>query len=223
MIASHLIDPMLPALKPSDSVGSAMDWMEELRCYQLAVVDETGYKGIASYDIMEQIADPAAHIADLALLHPELYAGEFQHLYELLRIAIQFDLEVIPVLQDDLTFAGTIEVGEMLKRFADLLGVQELGAVLVLKIDQRDYSLAELARLIEPDGVRIISSFYTTRNLGAGGEESLLTLKLNKKEITAVVSTLERYGYHIQELYANDPVESIDRKRLDLLLRYLET
>ncbi len=222
MIASQLINPMLPSLKPSDSVRNAMDWMEEQRCYQLAVVEAGEYRGLVSYDFLEEITSSEDLIGDLVLQLPEVYATEFQHIFELLRLSVQHGLESIPVLYEDLTFAGSIEVSEMLKRFADALGVQEPGAVLVLKVEQRDYSMAEVSRLIESDGVKIISSYYTTRPVN-GGEESFLTFKLNKREVTAVVSTLERYGYHIQELYANDPVESIDRQRLDLLLKYLET
>lgn len=225
MIATHLINPMLPALKPTDSVGSALEWMEEMGCQQLVVVDAGAYKGIVAQEFLEEILDRETLIKELVLLYPEAYATDLQHIYELLRLAIQYSLRVIPVLHDDdLSFAGSVAVDELLERFAVALGVQERGAVLVLKIDQRDYSLADVSRHIESDGVKIISSYYATEAGTNGGEEaSFLTLKLNKREVTTVVSTLERYGYRIQELYSNDPVESIDKQRLDLLLKYLET
>jgi len=37
------------------------------------------------------------------------------------------------------------------------------------------------------------------------------------------VATLERFGYDVEEAHANDPIESVDQERLDMLLRYLAT
>ena len=48
MLAAELIDPMLPALKPTDSVGQALDWMQEHRIGQLVLIDQTEYRGIIS-------------------------------------------------------------------------------------------------------------------------------------------------------------------------------
>ena len=54
-------------------------------------------------------------------------------------------------------------------------------------------------------------------------DKSRLTLKLNRRDITPVVSTLERFGYQFEAAFANAPIESIDQERLDLLMRYLNT
>ena len=42
-------------------------------------------------------------------------------------------------------------------------------------------------------------------------------------EPQARFATLERFGYEIEEAHANDPIESLDQERLDMLLRYLAT
>jgi hypothetical protein len=54
-------------------------------------------------------------------------------------------------------------------------------------------------------------------------DRSRLTLKLNRRDITPVISTFERFGYRIEAAFANAPVESIDQERLDSLLRFLNT
>jgi hypothetical protein len=103
-----------------------------------------------------------------------------------------------------------------------LLGAQEKGAIIVLKMANRDYSLTEISRLVESNSTKIISSFFSGAEYGAL-DEATLTLKLNRMEVSGVVATLERFGYTVESIYGNSPVENPNRHHLDLLLRYLET
>jgi acetoin utilization protein AcuB len=70
--------------------------------------------------------------------------------------------------------------------------------------------------------VKITSSFYTSAAYGLENRPRL-TLKLNRRDVTAVVSTLERFGYTIDAAFASAPIDTLDRDRLDALMRYLNT
>jgi acetoin utilization protein AcuB len=223
MLAASLINPMIPVLKPSDTVGVALDWIDEVGVKQLIVVDDGVYKGIVSENILLDIPDSAVAISRVIIQHEDIFASEDFHPYELLRIANQFALRVIPVLREVGTFAGTILVSDLVEHFVNELGVQEKGAVLVLKIAERDYSLSDVCRLIESNGTKILSSYYSSIGVAHPEYDSRLTLKLNRTHITPIIATLERFGYEIAEAHANDPIESVDQERLDMLLRYLAT
>ncbi|CCH52258.1 CBS domain containing protein [Fibrisoma limi BUZ 3] len=222
MLAAELIDPMLPALKPTDSVGQALDWMQEHRIGQLALIDQSEYRGVVSEELLMDVPDEEQLLSEVMRLFEQVYVYETQHLLEVLNLLIENRLEVIAVLNEGREFMGTISASELLKQFAQELGVQETGAILILSINERDYSMAEISRLIESNNVKIISSYYSSAAYGMP-DKSRLTLKLNRRDITPVVSTLERFGYQIEAAFANVPVESIDQERLDLLLRYLNT
>lgn len=223
MIAASLINPMLPTLKLTDSVSTALDWMNDYHTQQLVVADDEVYKGIVSEAILLDAQDDTAILVDIIRQHQDVFATEDQHVYELLRLVNQYGLTVVPIVGEDGFFTGTILVSELLERFADVLGVQEKGAVLVLKIAERDYSLSEVSRLIETNGTKVISSYYTSAATYENPDDARLTLKLNRTNINPIVATLERFGYAIEEAHANDPVESIDQERLDMLMRYLAT
>lgn len=223
MLAASLLNPMLPTLKLTDSVGTALAWMDEYQTPQLVVTQGGAYKGLVSKAVLLDVPDDTALLADIIRQHQDVYANEDQHVYELLRLANQYRLKVIPVVDEEGQLTGTILVNDLLENFADSLGVQELGAVLVLKVVERDYSLSEVSRLIESSGTKIISSYYTSAATYGNPGDARLTLKLNRTNITPVIATLERYGYAIKEAHANDPVESIDQERFDMLLRYLAT
>jgi CBS domain-containing protein len=222
MLAAELIDPMLPALKPTDTVGQALDWMQEHRIGQLVLTDQTGYLGIISEELLMDVVADEQPLSSVMRLFDQLYVNEEQHLFEILGMALKNRMDVVAVLSEDGDFSGTISTAELLKQFARELGVQEIGAILILNLNERDYSMAEISRLVESNNVKIISSYYASAAYGMP-DRSRLTLKLNRREIAPVVSTLERFGYQIEAAFANAPVESIDQERLDSLMRYLST
>jgi len=223
MLAATLINPMIPILKLTDTVGTALDWMDEFRIRQLVVADAGIYKGIVSEDILFDIADSTQPISRIIIQHEDVFATEDHHPYELLRLVNEFALDVIPVVHEGKAISGSILVRDLVERFVSELGIQEKGAVLVLKIAERDYSLSEISRLIESNGTKVLSSYYSSSESLHPADQSLLTLKLNRTNITPVIATLERFGYDIEEAHANDPIESVDQERLDMLLRYLAT
>ncbi|MCK8494432.1 MULTISPECIES: CBS domain-containing protein [Spirosoma] len=222
MLAAELIDPMLPALKPTDSVGQALDWMQEHRIGQLVLTDQGDYRGVVSEELLMDVPDSDQPLSSVMRLFEQIYVNEDQHLYEIMGLIIQNRMEVVAVVNEGREFAGTISANELLKQFAQELGVQEPGAILILTLHERDYSMAEVSRLVESNNVKIISSYFSSAAYGMP-DRSRLTLKLNRRDITPVISTLERFGYHIEAAFANAPVESIDQERLDSLLRFLNT
>lgn len=222
MLAAELIDPMLPALKPTDSVGQALDWMQEHRIGQLVLIDQGDYLGVVSEELLLDVPDSDRPLSNVMRLFEQTYVYEGQHLYEIMGLIVQNRMEVVAVMTEGREFAGTISAVELLKQFAQDLGVQEAGAIIMLSISERDYSMAEISRLVESNHVKIISSYFSSAAYGMP-DRSRLTLKLNRRDITPVISTLERFGYQIEAAFANAPVESIDQERLDSLLRYLNT
>ncbi|GLU51050.1 CBS domain-containing protein [Dyadobacter frigoris] len=223
MLAATLINPMIPILKLTDTVGTALDWMDEFRTRQLVVADSGLYKGIVSEDILFDISDTTQPLSRIIIQHEDVFAAEDNHPYELLRLVTQFSLDIIPVVNENKNVTGTILVRDLVERFVSELGIQEKGAVLVLKIAERDYSLSEISRLIESNGTKVLSSYYSSSESLHPADTSLLTLKLNRTNINPIIATLERFGYDIEEAHANDPIESVDQERLDMLLRYLAT
>jgi CBS domain-containing protein len=223
MLAATLINPMIPVLKLTDSVSTALDWMDEFRTRQLIVTESGMYKGIVSEDILFDISDITEQLSKVIIQHQDIFASEDQHPYELLRLVNQFGLLIIPVVREDKTLIGSILVNDLVENFVNELGVQEKGAVIVLKVAERNYSLAEISRLIESNGTKVLSSYYSSSEVSHPLSESRLTLKLNRTHITPIIATLERFGYDIEEAHANDPIESVDQERLDMLLRYLAT
>lgn len=219
MTIAEIINHDLPVLKPSDTVGNALNWMEENRIGQLVVVDAGKYAGIVSEDILMDY-DEDMQLADVMLQFSEITLFDYQHIYESLGLISKYNLQLIGVIDEEESFVGIITASEVYTKFGELLGSQEPGAVLVISIKNRDYSLSEISRLVESDNAKILSSYFTG-NTYLSNDSASLTLKINRESITSVIATLERFGYTVEASYAHEPVESIEQERYNMLMKYL--
>lgn len=219
MTIAEIINHDLPILKPSDTVGNALNWMEENRIGQLVVVDAGKYAGIVSEDILMDY-DEDMQLSDVMLQFSEITLSDYQHIYESLGLISKYHLQVIGIVDEEENFVGIITASEVYTKFGELLGSQEPGAVLVISIKNRDYSLAEISRLVESDNAKILSSYFTG-NTYLSNDSASLTLKINRESITSVVATLERFGYTVEASYAHEPIESIEQERYNMLMKYL--
>ena len=224
MTIAEIINHDLPVLKLTDTVGNALNWMEENRIGQLVVVDAGKYAGIVSEEILMGYNEDM-ELTDVMLQFSEISLFDYQHIYESLGLISKYNsggvpLQVIAVINEEETFVGIITASEVYTKFGELLGSQESGAVLVISIKNRDYSLAEISRLVESDNAKILSSYFTG-NTYFNNESANLTLKINRESITSIVATLERFGYTVEASYAHEPVESIEQERYNMLMKYL--
>jgi acetoin utilization protein AcuB len=220
MIAEKLINRLLPTLKPNDTVGQALDWMQEFKVGALALADGDTYVGVFTEDRLGDF-DEDETIGSLPPEYTQVFVSVNQHLFEILGLMQSSELSAVAVLTNDKAYEGVIVLEDLLTEFSKSVGTQEKGAVLVLAIQSQDYSMAEISRLIESNNVKILSSYFSS-NTEVYNFKDTLTLKLNTRDITAVIATLERFGYEIEAVFANDPVLSPDQDRYDLLMKYLE-
>ena len=92
--------------------------------------------------------------------------------------------------------------------------------MLEFEVGIHDYSLAEIARLVESNDAKIIHSDITS--LGEN-DKIRVTIKVNKSDLSRIIQTFNRFGYHITASFHKDEYAEDLRKRYDSFLRYLNT
>jgi acetoin utilization protein AcuB len=220
MTAQDLINYSIPVLRPTDTVSRALDVMQDCGVHQLVMIENDQLKANFTEDTLLNWLNDEDELAALCTDNEPISGHIFQHIYELISLANSHHLQTLPILDEDNSYIGCIVVAEMLAQFAEQLGVQDTGAVVVLKMNDYDYSLTDISRLVESNNTKIISSFFAKNPIDFA--DARLTLKLNRTDISPVVATLERFGYNIEGTYANSGTENLDQNRLNSLLRYLE-
>lgn len=220
MHASALISYSIPPLKLTDKGEKALSWMNDFHVRHLPVVEDGMFLGLLSEDEVLNFVAPESSVKDN---HPDLlvkFVTTDQHLYDVMKLVVDANLSVIPVLSAEGEYQGIITVDNLVKQLVESGSITHPGGILVLEMAPRDYSLSEIARLVESENAAILSSFITSPYGKATVE---LTLKLNKEDLKHVVATLERFGYDVKSsFYESDYIDSL-KERYASFMRYLDT
>ncbi|MFW5820824.1 MAG: CBS domain-containing protein [Bacteroidota bacterium] len=219
MLAKDLMSDVVPALKTSDTGIQALQWMDIFRISHLPIVNERDFLGLISdKDIYNlNMADEPIGNHNLSLFSPYVY--EDQHIYEVIEVSSRLNLSIVPVLNKSNHFSGLITLTDLLKAFADLSALKHPGGILVLEVNQNDYSLNEISQIVESNDAKILSLYIS------GTDDSTkmnVTLKINRNDLTSIIRTFERYEYDITASYLKDDEEErLFEERYDLFMKYL--
>jgi hypothetical protein len=85
-------------------------------------------------------------------------------------------------------------------------------------MNKKDYSMSEIAQIVESNNLKILSAYITDVD---EKNNIKLTLKLNKIDIAAVIQTFERYKYNVAASYNYSENTDNLSDRFDSLMRYL--
>lgn len=193
--------------------------MEIFRISHLPVVDQGEFIGLISdTDIFDRniINDPVSEYS-FSLFSPFVY--EYQHLYEIIELVSRLDLTIVPVLNENNKYLGVISSRQLIHTFADLAAVSVPGGILVLELNEKDYSLSQIARIVEDNNAKLLSCYITSPIDSVKME---VTLKIDRTDLTSVIQSFLRYEYTIKASFqSNDQNEDILRNNYDQFMMYL--
>ena len=218
MIALDLISDAIPPVKTSDTIQKVLDRMAEFRLNHLPIVNDLQFLGLISEDDMieEMDYDTPIGALSLSLLNP--YVLESQHIYDVIRVFFEQKVSVVPVLDHKMDYLGLISINSMTEHLASITSVSNPGGIIVLEIGNRDNSLAHISQIVESENAQILSS-YT--NQMADSTKMEITLKVNKVDISQIVSSFLRYDYVILATYNFSDKNDSASDRFDSLMNYL--
>lgn len=194
--------------------------MEEIRTNCLPVVHDKFFKGLVTDEQIYTLNQPKLSMDAVELENQGCFVYLDKHIYDVIRTAAEFHTNMVAVLDKNNEYLGVITMEDAITAFADSLSIQSNGAVIVLSMFMTDYSMSEIARVIESENAKILSSFIASDPLD--DSKIKLTLKLDKTELRHVKATLERFGYHVLDHYQEQAGVSEDQERIDNLFRFLD-
>lgn len=218
MIAPDLISDSIPPLHLEDSGKHALITMQEYNVSQLPVLDGNKYVGLVTLDEILHLKHLSHTIQSFQLPVRKPFVLNTAHIFDVMKAALDFNVRVVPVVDEDNEFLGLISAESCLRGFATLNSVKDAGAIIEMETSHADYSLSEVARITEENSANIVC-FYTNIRPQDGMVE--ITLKLNTTDVASIVAAFERFDYEIKAIH-NDAVYTEELKdRYDGLMRYL--
>jgi acetoin utilization protein AcuB len=219
MVAKDLISEVIPSLKTSDLGQTALNWMEIFRVSHLPIVNNQDFLGLISDADIYDMNQPEEPIGNHALKLFKPFVDGEQHIFEVIGLASRLKLSVIPVLDSKNHFMGVITTSDLIRHLAGISSMDQPGGIIVLELIERDYSLTQIAQIVESNNVKVLSMYITSPPESTKLE---VTLKVNTGDLVSVIRTFERYNYEVKTwVTTNDSMDSFYSERFDLLMKYL--
>ena len=207
------IDP----LTTDDTVADALVHLAEEHVGHLPVVSPSGtLDAVVSDAALRAQPDPEAPVGAL-VAGPPVSAEPDTHVFDAAHLMRTHGLSVLPVAEADGRYVGLAVRQDVFAQLAHMLATEEPGAIVVLDVDRRDFSLGQVAQLIEQNGVRILS-VSTEDDPGAGRVR--VTLKLNVTDTARVRHLMAHYDYHVVAVF--DEQQDDLEERAAAFLKFLE-
>jgi len=220
MRAIEFINNLIPPLKFTDKVKLGLSWMEEIRTDILPVVDKGVFKGFITDEIIYERNDPELKIEFIDLVGSASIVQENRHIYEVLRVSSENQVSMVAVLDKELKYLGVVTQEGAISAFTESISIQSQGGVLILSMFMTEYSLYDIARVVESENAKILSSFIFDDPLD--DSKIKVTLKIDQLELRHIKATLERFGYRVIDQYQEEDGISSDQDRLGNLMRFLD-
>ena len=218
MIARELIKDEVPPIKPFESMEKALNWMDEFRVSHLPVVDGNKYYGLVSENMIYDCNEPTLPVSELNLTMNRPYMYYDVHVYKVMQMMAELKLSVVPILNKKEKFIGLITIKHLMSFLTGTSSISDAGSVIVLEMNQFDYSLAHISQIVESNDAKILSSYITS---SVDSKIIDVTIKVNRKNIEGVLQTFFRYDYKVKASFSEDEFEQDMKIRYQGLMKYL--
>ena len=163
MQANKLISSTIESISPEEDGNRALEVMDQFRINHLAIVKNNYFLGVVSdkeiknWDSADEYIEE--HLNNLASPHVK----HTQHLFDIIEVLEKNNLSVVPVLDEENHYKGVITNRKLMYTIAKSATIQSVGGVIVLEMNNNDYSLTEIASIIESNDTKILSSYVISK------------------------------------------------------------
>ena len=191
--------------------------MDQYRVAHLPVVEKGKFLGMASETAMlsagDVVSDPDMHYTNLidGSVEPD------EHILEVLKSASELHLTAIPVVDKTGNFLGCVTLEDLVEKLSQMQGADRPGGIIVLEMAEQDYSLQQIARIVEENNAKILSTSVSPGDAG----QIEVNLKISNPDVNAILQSFSRFNYNIKGSYQEPEYTEDMRKRYEGLMRYL--
>jgi acetoin utilization protein AcuB len=219
MLTRELQSQSIPYLHLHDKVHLALQLMNDNHVTHLPIVEGDKYIGLISEEDLLQSENDHAELKTLQQSFANASVKGDEHFLKAIRIAGENALSVLPVVEDDNEITGVVIYSDLLKHAAEFMSLNEPGGLIVLEMENKQYSFNEISKLVETNDAQIVQ-LNTTTDPRTGIMQ--VTIKVNKPEIAAIVATFQRYEYNVKYYFGEELYENELRNNYDNLMNYLK-
>lgn len=204
------------ALNSSENITSVQDFFDEVNFTHFPVLEEGIYLGsIAAEDI--ETFDGDKSIADYRFTLEGFYARNSMIWLDVLEVFAKNHTNLVPVLDENNSYVGYYEIEDIIKFFHETPFLKEQGGIIVIKKGLLDYSMSQIAQIVESNNGKILGFFVSD----ADASTVEITIKISLGTMNEIIQTFRRYNYEIVSEHQEDNYINALKERSDYLDKYL--
>ncbi|MBK8951969.1 MAG: CBS domain-containing protein [Chitinophagaceae bacterium] len=218
MLSGSLQTQSLPSLRISDKVYQALQMMNDYHVTHLPITEGEKYIGVISEEDLLQAENDSDAISSLEQSFANTSVKADTHFLMTLRVAAENGLSVVPVVNNDNELVGTVAYNDLLRHASSFMSLNEPGGLIVFEMPGNQYSFNEISKLVETNDAQI-TQLNTNNNPETGIME--VTIRINKSEVSDVVSSFQRYEYNVKYFFGEEAYANELKSNYDNLMNYL--
>jgi len=214
-------DYILKEIKPlrlKDTIKRAQKVFKNYPITHFPVIENDQLLGNFAEDDIQTLENKTDELVEYSYLLNSFFADEKATVLELLKIFADNDTNVIPVLDKDKNYIGYYDLRDVLDVFSTSPFMIEEGETLIVERLNNDYSMSEVAQIIESNGGTLLGLYVSEKK----PDTTQVTLKIISDEINEIMQTFRRYDYKIISMHENDIYLEDLKNRSEYLQKYLE-
>ncbi len=218
MLISQFLSNADFSIQNADSIQQALEKLQDMLSKELVVLNGDDYIGLVNETILLDAEDEEAPLSSIKINTAPIQLKFNQHPYDALVMITVYNSTIIPILDQDNKYIGVSTQLDILKAISSIQSQNESGAIIVLATGLHDFSLSQIAHLVESDNCRILNC-ATKINLESDNIE--VTLKVDKSNINALLNSFLRHNYLILETHNTIAAFDDTADRYQQLMNYI--
>ena len=183
----------------------------------LPVVEKGIYRGMIRCDDLIIIENKQEHLQQHSHLLEKIYLSDRMNWTESLAVMMRNEANVLGILDLTGSFIGVRLLDDILNLLTEKAFVNNNGYLLVISKLTADFSISEVAQIIESDGGKILGIL-----VNESGQDTEIEVKIATDDINEIIQTFRRYDYRIISQMKEDLHLQELKEHSDFLKRYLE-
>lgn len=218
MIAENLIRNDITPLQQNTAVAAALAQLEDFKVSHLPVASGTDFLGLVAEEALLEWPEELLNFDDYRLQPAKISVLPTSHYIDAIVRIGEFKLSMLPIVGEKGNYLGYINPLDIVIDMGQMNGLKNPGAILTLEMHQNDYHMGQIAQIIEGNDAQILASFVTYNEVSKMLE---VTLRINRIDLSAVISSLERYNYTISATYHISQTDLDMQARYENFMKYL--
>lgn len=217
MLVNRYITKDFVPPKLNQNVLHAKEIVQEFGISHIPVFEGLNFIGNISREALEE-SEGETKLSELRNFAEFFYITENSSVLDAIQKFHTTDANLLPVLNTELQYVGMLMMEDVISALSTMPFILEPGAIMMIEIPQKQFSISEIAKIAESNNARIIGLFITDYP----EDRVQITLKIIAESLTSVGETFERFGYNVVYKFFNDEKENLYKDRFEQLMKYLD-